>query len=134
MKKSLTVLALLATIPAGRAFADEDCAVPLASWQPRDAVARLAHDNGWALRRIKVDDGCYEIKGRDATGREIKVRIDPATLRVIKLKYRNDDRDDDDGTDRPRRDRGDAANPAAPAKAPRNPFLGNGAAPQVQVN
>ncbi|WP_415233962.1 PepSY domain-containing protein, partial [Pseudorhodobacter sp.] len=88
MKKTLTVLALLAALPAGMAFADDDCTVPLANWQPRAAVERLAQDNGWTLRRIKIDDGCYEVKGRDATGREIKAKIDPATLRVIKLKYK----------------------------------------------
>ena len=137
IKRTLTVLALLATLPAGMAFADDDCSVPLANWQPREAVERLAQDNGWTLRRIKIDDGCYEIKGRDATGREIKAKIDPATLRVIKMKYKSDDgdddRDDDDDKDRPRRDRKDAVNPAAPTMAPPNPLFGNGAPPKVLV-
>ena len=133
MKKTLTVLALLVAIPAGMALADDDCSVPLANWQPREAVEKMAVDNGWTLRRIKIDDGCYEVKGKDATGREIKAKIDPATLRVIKLKYKDDDKDED--KDRRNRDRKykDGANPTMAPMAPRNPLFGNGAPPQVQV-
>lgn len=100
MKKTLTILGFIAIFPAGVALADDDCFVPMADWQPRDAVARLAEENGWAVRRIKIDDGCYEIDGRDAQGRLIEVTVHPATLKVIEVKY--DDKVDDD---RPRRDR-----------------------------
>ena len=67
----------------------------MAQWQPGEAVARLAAANGWTVRRIKVDDGCYEIDGRDAKGRRIEVTLDPAPLAVIELEY--------DGYGRPRR-------------------------------
>ena len=42
MRKTLKVLILLAAIPAGAAFAGDDCSVPLADWQPREAVVQLA--------------------------------------------------------------------------------------------
>lgn len=87
MKKMLTILTLSAVIPAGVALADDDCFVPMAEWQPREAVARLAAKNGWTVRRIKIDDGCYEIDGRDAGGRRIEVTVHPGTLRVIKVKH-----------------------------------------------
>ncbi len=97
MKKILTMLAFLALAPAGAAFADDDdCFVPMAEWQPRDAVTQLASDNGWSVRRIKIDDGCYEIDGRDATGRQIEVTIHPQTLQVIEFEYEDDHEDEDD--------------------------------------
>lgn len=99
MKKTLTILGFLAVVPAGVALADDDCFVPMANWQPRDAVAGLAEDNGWAVRRIKIDDGCYEIDGRDAEGRRIEVTVHPETLEVIEFEYEDDD------DERPRRDR-----------------------------
>ena len=68
MKKTLTIIGFLAVFTAGAALADDDCFVPMADWQPRDAVAMLAEENGWTVRRIKIDDGCYEIDGRDAEG------------------------------------------------------------------
>ena len=101
MRKTLTTLAFLAALPAGAALADEDCFVPMADWQPRDAVARLAAENGWTVRRIKIDDGCYEIDGADGEGRRIEVTVHPGTLRVIEFEYEDDDEEDD----RPRRER-----------------------------
>ena len=91
MKRILTILALLAMLPAGVALADDDCFVPMVNWQPREAVARLAAEKGWTVRRIKIDDGCYEIDGRDAQGRRIEVTIHPATLEVLALEYEDDD-------------------------------------------
>ena len=97
MMKTLTILGFLAAFPAGTAQAHDDCFVPMADWQPRDAVARLAEQNGWTVRRIKIDDGCYEIRGSDADGRQIEVTVHPATLEVIEFEYEHDER--------PRRDR-----------------------------
>jgi hypothetical protein len=98
MNKMLTTLAFLAVLPAGAALADDDCFVPMADWQPREAVARLANENGWTVRRIKIDDGCYEIDGSDAEGRRVEVTVHPATLQVIEIEHEGD-------RDRPRRDR-----------------------------
>lgn len=96
MKKTLTILTFLAALPAGAALADDDCFVPMTDWQPREAVAQFAERNGWTVRRIKIDDGCYEIDGRDANGRQIEVTVHPATLDVISFEY------EDEGDDRPR--------------------------------
>jgi hypothetical protein len=98
MQKTLTILSVLALLPVGAALADDDCFVPMADWQPRDAVAQLAAENGWTVRRIKIDDGCYEIDGSDAEGRRIEVTVHPGTLEVVEFEYEDDD-------DRPRHDR-----------------------------
>ena len=100
MKKTLCILGLLVLLSAGAALADDDCFVPMADWQPREAVAQLAEQNGWVVRRIKIDDGCYEIDGRDAEGRRIEVTVHPATLQLIEFEY-----EDEDDDDRPRRER-----------------------------
>ena len=91
MKKALTILSFLVAFPVGVASADDDCFVPMMHWQPREAVARLAEENGWTVRRIKIDDGCYEIDGRNAAGRQIEVKVHPATLQVIEIEYEDDD-------------------------------------------
>ncbi|RXF75577.1 PepSY domain-containing protein [Hansschlegelia zhihuaiae] len=99
MQRALTILALLVGLSAGAALADDDCFVPMADWRPREAVARLAAENGWTVRRIKIDDGCYEIEGDDADGRRIEATVHPATLRVIEFHYK-----DGDGPRRPDRE------------------------------
>jgi hypothetical protein len=94
--KTLALLILLAALPAANAVADthrhddDDCYVPMADWQPREAVERLAAGNGWTVGRIKVDDGCYEIVGTDADGQRIEVTVHPATLEVIELERKDD--------------------------------------------
>lgn len=97
MKRLLTIPAFLVALSSGPAFAGDDCFVPMTSWQPREAVARLAEENGWVVRRIKVDDGCYEIKGTDREGHRIEVTVHPGTLQVIEIEY-----DDEKGRHRRR--------------------------------
>ncbi|MBP9182245.1 MAG: PepSY domain-containing protein [Fuscovulum sp.] len=91
MRKTLTILAFLAALSAGAAFADDDCFVPMADWQPREAVAKFAIAQGWEVRRIKIDDGCYEIEGRDAQGRAIDVKLHPGTLQIVEFEFGDDD-------------------------------------------
>ena len=97
MRKTLTILAFLAALPAGAALADDDCFVPMADWQPREAVAEFAISQSWEVRRIKIDDGCYEIDGRDATGRAIEVKLHPGTLQIVEFEFEDDDGDEREG-------------------------------------
>ncbi|SFR40247.1 PepSY domain-containing protein [Litoreibacter janthinus] len=130
MKKTLATMLTVTAIAAGPALADDDCFVPMAKWQPREAAASFAAAQGWSVRRIKIDDGCYEIKGRDADGREIEVKLHPDTLSVIEFEYEDDeddDEDDDDDDDR-------RASPVPPTpSAPTNGLLGTGETPQVVI-
>lgn len=90
MKKTLTMIAFLMAIPGGAALGDEACYVPLADWQPRAAVERMAAEKGWTIRRIRIDDGCYEIDGQDGQGRRIAVKVHPGTLEVMGIAYRGE--------------------------------------------
>lgn len=100
-RRGLLALALgMATLPT---WADDDCDAPVARWQSRDAVRQMAARQGWQIQRLKIDDGCYEIRGTDAQGRAFKAKIDPETLEVLKMKQRDRQRDqerdlDDKGT------------------------------------
>jgi hypothetical protein len=83
-------LFVLAGLPA---WAGRECDAPPETWQPRNAVSALAERNGWQVDRLKIDDGCYEIKGRDAAGQRLKAKIDPASLKVISIKRGHGDQD-----------------------------------------
>ena len=84
MKKTLTILGFLAVFPAGAALADDDCFVPMADWQPRDALQRKLAGEGWTVLRIKTDDGCYKVDAVDAEGRRLKAKVDPGTLEILR--------------------------------------------------
>lgn len=88
----LALPALLLVAAPGGAFAgDHRCRVPMADWQPRAAVQTLAEAQGLTVRRIKIDDGCYELDARDPQGRAVEMKLDPATLEVLHDKIEEDD-------------------------------------------
>ena len=95
-RHGLLVLSLgLAALPT---WAGDDCDAPVNRWQTREALRQWASAQGWQSHRLKIDDGCYEIRGRDAQGRSFKAKLDPQTLRIVKMKVR-------EGHDKPERER-----------------------------
>jgi hypothetical protein len=128
MKKTILIAAILtASLGAGVALAeDDDCNVPMADWQPREAVQKMAEARGWTVRRIKTDDGCYEIKGRDENGREIEAKVDPRSLAIVDIEGEDDDEDEGQGAGR-------NAAPAGTVAPPSNGLFNNGAPPTVEV-
>ena len=92
----LTSLAavLLASLAAPVMANEDRCNEPMANWQPRKAVAKMASEHGWAVRRIKIDDGCYEIYARDSNGQDIEVSVNPATLAIRQINSQRHDKDD----------------------------------------
>lgn len=83
MKKKLAMLAFLAALPATAALAGENCDVPPEQRQSFEALTQLTGDFGWMINKMKIDDGCYELRVTDGSGNVLKVKIDPATLEVI---------------------------------------------------
>ena len=114
----------LAALPA---WAGDDCDAPLSRWQSRDAVRQMAVAKGWQIQRLKIDDGCYEIRATDGQGRPFKAKLDPETLKVLKIKQDDHQRDrardrDHDGAARqtgpPTPDGASAPSPPSPASTP----------------
>jgi hypothetical protein len=88
-------VALLALLALFTLSARADCDVPTASWQPRSAVLRLAERNNWQIDKLKIDDGCYELRGKDENGYRFKAKLHPATLEVVSMKRERQIRDRD---------------------------------------
>ena len=107
-----SLLALALGVAALSAWADDNCDAPLDRWQSRDAVQQMATRQGWQIQRLKIDDGCYEIRGTDAQGHTFKAKIDPETLKILKIKRKERsllrDRDSDRDRDQDRDKQGTA--------------------------
>ena len=130
LRSGLLTLALgLAALPT---WADDDCNAPMDRWQSREAVRQMAAQQGWQVQRLKIDDGCYEIRGTDSQGRSFKAKIDPETLKVVKLKQRGSQGDHRRDRDRDR-DRARAAPLQPGAAAAPAPLFNPGTAPRGQV-
>src|SRR5690606_17220610 len=82
---TLTSTVLASLIFSSAAMAAEECTDPVADWQPREALRLQLEKHGWEVQRIKVDDGCYEVRGVDKIGNTFKAKYAPASLRIRKL-------------------------------------------------
>ena len=70
---------------SGAAWADGDCVAPAGKWQSREVLRQQIQRRGWTVQRIKVDDGCYEVRGTDRLGNRFKAKYAPDSLRIRKL-------------------------------------------------
>jgi hypothetical protein len=66
---------------------DLDCTVPMAAWQPREALRTKLENEGWTILRITIDDGCYEVDAVDPTGADVEAEFDPQTFQLLELEY-----------------------------------------------
>lgn len=98
------IFLLMIAAGSGVARADDDCHVSMDKWQSRDAVQAMATSRGWTVARIKIDDGCYEVRGSDRTGMAFRAKVDPATLAIVKIKHKVGESDHDDYRRRKSRD------------------------------
>lgn len=120
MKIPSLALSLSLLLISGAALADDDCDDPISNWQPREALRQQLEDDGWIVYRIKIDDGCYEVKAQDNEGNRVEASFAPASLELMEWEREDDDGyDDDDDNNRQyqpvvNRQPTDAGQPSAP--------------------
>ena len=88
MKSFLPIAVIIALTASGAALADDDCRRPMAEWQSREAVTAHVTALGVTAERLRIDDGCYEVRGRDSDGNRVGLKIDPTSLAILKLEVR----------------------------------------------
>lgn len=92
MKTGILPTVTLAIMTATSAQARDDCDVPIRDWQTRSEVLAFAEKQGWTLKRIKIDDGCYEVYGKDKSGRKFEALIDPKTFEIKAMRRTHEHR------------------------------------------
>lgn len=85
------ILLMVACVVAEPAAADRDCNVPLADWQPREALQKKLEAEGWTVLSIRADDGCYKVRATTAQGERMKAKYDPATLERVHRRHDDDE-------------------------------------------
>ncbi len=81
--KSLFAAAALVALIATPTLAKDLCSVPNAEWQTKDALKAKLESDGWKIKNIKIEDGCYEVYGTDGAGKKQEVFIDPKSFVVV---------------------------------------------------
>lgn len=78
-------LLLGAALPAA---ADTRCPVhPRDQWMSVTAMAEKAAALGYAVLGVEPDDGCYEVKARDAGGNRVEVKFDPVSGAAVAIEH-----------------------------------------------
>ena len=88
MKSRLSIALVIALTSSGTALASDDCRRPMAEWQSRENVTAHLSERGITTERLRIDDGCYEVRGRDGDGNQVELKIDPASLAILELEVR----------------------------------------------
>ena len=88
LRTLLTALALSATshLFASKAHAHGaglKCEVPSKEWRQRDDLADKLKEEGWDVRKVKIDNGCYEVYGFDAKGKRREAYFNPKTFELV---------------------------------------------------
>jgi hypothetical protein len=81
MKFILITLALFST----QALASADCPVyPKEEWAAEGTLKQALQDEGYIIKKFKIDGNCYEIYGLNKEGKKVEIYFDMKTLAIIK--------------------------------------------------
>ena len=80
--------AIILTFPA-MAWGKEICSVPKSQWQSQSTLVKKLEGQGWKIRNMKIDSGCYEVYGTDGNGKSRETHFNPTTLQAVAEKHRS---------------------------------------------
>ena len=84
MKSMFALAALAAVLVSGPAFAAGKCAsTPKSQWQPKSALQDKLTSDGYKVRQIKVEGGCYEVYATDKDGKRANMAFNAQTLEKL---------------------------------------------------
>ena len=61
---------------------------PRTQWQPQAELEKKLTQQGWKIRRIKEDGGCYEVYALNDKGERVEAYFHPHTLAPVPTKSR----------------------------------------------
>jgi hypothetical protein len=84
MRLFTAALTVLVVAAAGPAFAQGKCATgPKSKWQPKSALESQLQADGYKVRQIKVEGGCYEVYATDQAGQRANMAFNAETLEKL---------------------------------------------------
>ncbi|MFC0812866.1 PepSY domain-containing protein [Paracoccus panacisoli] len=84
MRLTIAAAALMGLTALTPAFAAEvECKQPEASWKPVEELKTKLTAEGWTIKNVKTDEGCYEVYATDKDGKKVEVYFDPVTFEPV---------------------------------------------------
>ncbi|WOB08541.1 PepSY domain-containing protein [Piscinibacter gummiphilus] len=83
--KHLFLVATLTLLATGTAQAHGDikCTTPKADWRGQMELQSKLTAEGWKVRKVKVENGCYEVYGFDPKGQKAEAFFDPKSFEPV---------------------------------------------------
>jgi hypothetical protein len=82
--KVLSALAVLALAAAAPALAAGNCSTaPKSKWQAKSALESQLQADGYNVRQIKIEGGCYEVYATDKDGKRANMAFNAETLEKL---------------------------------------------------
>lgn len=84
--RSFITAAVVTLVFTGYSLASDDLCGSAAqdSWMSKEDIKVKATEMGYDIRRIKVDDGCFEAYATDRQGKKVEVYFHPVTAEIVK--------------------------------------------------
>lgn len=85
--KTLMTLCLLAVSAGALASEKEACGnAPRDQWMNEEAMMQKAQAQGLEVKRLKVEDNCYEVYAFDQQGRKVEAYFNPVSGDLVDTK------------------------------------------------
>jgi hypothetical protein len=82
--KLTSVLVTLMIVVAGPALAAGNCSTaPKSKWQSKSALESQLQADGYKVRQIKTEGGCYEVYATDKDGKRANMAFNAETLEKL---------------------------------------------------
>ena len=79
----LSLALILCACMGSTAFAADVCNVAADKSKPQSELKTQLESEGWTVRQIKINKGCYEAYAVKADGTRMESLFDPATLKLL---------------------------------------------------
>ena len=86
----LVTAAWLLTPQAAFATGMMSCDTDETKWQSMEALEEKLVADGWEVRKVKIDEGCYEAYGTTPEGDRVEAYFDPITFETLLISRRGE--------------------------------------------
>lgn len=83
MLPALTLAATTLFATGAMAHGSFKCDEPKKEWKQRDDLQDKLKAEGWDVRKVKIDNGCYEVYGFDGKGQRREAYFNPKTFELV---------------------------------------------------
>ena len=101
--KVATVLTFSITLllVTNQVLAEQECRDPIAQWQSREVLKKRLEEQGWIVHRIRIDDGCYQVRALDEQCRRVEATYAPASLNLLEFELEDKEHERREHRERP---------------------------------